>query len=554
MAISPLYLLKESYNFSLDTIAIKCPNNAFAAVHGVYNQAWDNGRHPDTGERIPGAFDSRGEELAVKLPKPLLTGKNRKPLTKDPSWSIGDLGIAKSSQTFSDGSIVQLFRDDGSTTPLWALVKGETHYTCADRQPGAYAGLLHVERIVPQFEQEKAAEEYSPGDYVRTDQLTKEQLTEFAEAIIGKGANPSEWRNYGHSPSIFKLFGWKADGNKTFFGDNAAHFTNDITQRFAPIEREKPRKFIIGTYVDARELTDEQIERFVEDAIPHVKHVENKYMRYLRAEFPYLTIDTEKDLWTKARVHTFMTHDVTSYYQQGETPMTSPRNPFQVGDKVVPNGFAAGTNGRHFHGCNSTMERWETEKTVLTVKGSGGTTVSAGTTGIDGATFSYHFSELRMATQEEIEAAKPKPPPAPEVTLERGMIIKHNDRVGMVASPQPDNDGDIQVCWVDTGHREYFRVKGTDAKPFTILGRIMLDGDFRPAEAAASPASDPRTWKKGQRVRCTTNRHAYVTNGRVYTLLEDAHERSDGSVRIVVRDNDGDRANYIARSGDFTAA
>ena len=74
---------------------------------------------------------------------------------------------------------------------------------------------------------------------------------------------------------------------------------------------------------------------------------------------------------------------------------------FKEGDKVVPNGFRVGGN-KHYHETNPKMIEWEEKSKVLTVDYSDGDDSVYATDG--GDRFNYHPSELRIATEKEIEA------------------------------------------------------------------------------------------------------------------------------------------------------
>lgn len=78
---------------------------------------------------------------------------------------------------------------------------------------------------------------------------------------------------------------------------------------------------------------------------------------------------------------------------------------FKEGDKVVPNGFRA--NGyKHYHETVPEMIEWEVKSKVLTVDYSDGGDNVYATDGSD--KFNYHSSELRIATEKEIEALNEK--------------------------------------------------------------------------------------------------------------------------------------------------
>ena len=62
-------------------------------------------------------------------------------------WKVGDRGVAlDDATTFSPGSIIELFCDDGSTAPMFNLVSGGCGFNLADGEAGAYLSLNLVKR------------------------------------------------------------------------------------------------------------------------------------------------------------------------------------------------------------------------------------------------------------------------------------------------------------------------------------------------------------------------------------------------------------------------
>lgn len=57
------------------------------------------------------------------------------------------LVVKRSDFIFSEGSIVELYRDDGSEDPLFLLIEGWCSYNNADGRKGAYYGIDSLEKI-----------------------------------------------------------------------------------------------------------------------------------------------------------------------------------------------------------------------------------------------------------------------------------------------------------------------------------------------------------------------------------------------------------------------
>lgn len=62
-------------------------------------------------------------------------------------YKIGDVFKALSDDPFSEGSLISLYKDDGSADPLFKLLKGSCYYDHAEGGPGAYINLERIEPI-----------------------------------------------------------------------------------------------------------------------------------------------------------------------------------------------------------------------------------------------------------------------------------------------------------------------------------------------------------------------------------------------------------------------
>lgn len=62
-------------------------------------------------------------------------------------YKVGDKFRVNGSSVFSDGSVVELYKDNGEVLPLFLLISGETKYNCCDGKAGAYTMLEYVKKI-----------------------------------------------------------------------------------------------------------------------------------------------------------------------------------------------------------------------------------------------------------------------------------------------------------------------------------------------------------------------------------------------------------------------
>ena len=98
-------------------------------------------------------------------------------------WKVGDRGVAlDDATTFSPGSIIELFHDDGSTGPRFKLISGDCGFNLADGEAGAYLSLSCVNR---------------------TSNPTATTLREIAD-VLDAGGDPSE--EFEHQDPIY---GWQ---------------------------------------------------------------------------------------------------------------------------------------------------------------------------------------------------------------------------------------------------------------------------------------------------------------------------------------------------------
>jgi len=65
--------------------------------------------------------------------------------------------------TFTKGSIVQLYRDDRSSSPMFKLIEGVCYYTLAGELQGAYLGLDRIKPINNSNKQPEKQVKKKPG-------------------------------------------------------------------------------------------------------------------------------------------------------------------------------------------------------------------------------------------------------------------------------------------------------------------------------------------------------------------------------------------------------
>ena len=126
-------------------------------------------------------------------------------------FEVGDRAVVYGNPTmFSDGSIVELERDDGSAYPKFKLISGYCAYNnAAGGRPGGYCALAHVQKLtIPHYTPK-------PGDYVRTANLTESEYHQVAALFMAAGADVGE---YPDIPEMRRLdcFGWYEDGDYLF--------------------------------------------------------------------------------------------------------------------------------------------------------------------------------------------------------------------------------------------------------------------------------------------------------------------------------------------------
>lgn len=65
-------------------------------------------------------------------------------------YKVGDRFVVQGSKTFDDGSIIELYYDDGTNCPCFKLVAGHTSFRCyGESLPGASTFLHNVKTVDP---------------------------------------------------------------------------------------------------------------------------------------------------------------------------------------------------------------------------------------------------------------------------------------------------------------------------------------------------------------------------------------------------------------------
>jgi len=122
-------------------------------------------------------------------------------------FEVGDRAVVYGNPTmFSDGSIVELERDDGSAYPKFKLISGYCAYNnAAGGRPGGYCALAHVQKLtIPHYTPK-------PGDYVRTANLTESEYHQIAALFMAAGADAGEYPDHIEYREQTK-FGYSTDG------------------------------------------------------------------------------------------------------------------------------------------------------------------------------------------------------------------------------------------------------------------------------------------------------------------------------------------------------
>jgi hypothetical protein len=78
--------------------------------------------------------------------EPLIEEKTMTP-AEELGYKVGDEFVVLKETTFTKGSIVSLFYDDGSNEPKFKLISGKCFYDLCGGDPGAYIGLEYVEQL-----------------------------------------------------------------------------------------------------------------------------------------------------------------------------------------------------------------------------------------------------------------------------------------------------------------------------------------------------------------------------------------------------------------------
>lgn len=104
-------------------------------------------------------------------------------------YKVGDRFVDRGSISFTDGSIVELYRDDETISPLFKLIRGDTSYCKAGGELGAYTNLRFVKKIEEDKEEQVETFELKPGVYFEISDMTQEHLDAIIEIAEDQGFN-----------------------------------------------------------------------------------------------------------------------------------------------------------------------------------------------------------------------------------------------------------------------------------------------------------------------------------------------------------------------------
>lgn len=95
-----------------------------------------------------------------------------KPMTpaQELGYKVGDKFTMNRNCTFRKGAIITLFRDDGSTSPLFSSSREDTDFNCANGSPGAYTSLCFISPLVEPAKPQ--APQFKVGDKVKVVSIT----------------------------------------------------------------------------------------------------------------------------------------------------------------------------------------------------------------------------------------------------------------------------------------------------------------------------------------------------------------------------------------------
>ena len=71
---------------------------------------------------------------------------------EEAGWKVGDRGVVRyvdpdDYDPFSEGTIVELYKDDGTSLPLFRTIEGHCEYHNCDEKSGAYEFVHNVVRM-----------------------------------------------------------------------------------------------------------------------------------------------------------------------------------------------------------------------------------------------------------------------------------------------------------------------------------------------------------------------------------------------------------------------
>lgn len=226
-------------------------------------------------------------------------------------YKIGDRFEVIESSTFSKSSIVELFRDDGSNSPLFKLISGDCSHNCCDGEVGAYTKLDRLKKIEETTQEEPVtlrSKLTADTPVLITEGASSEEYSQIYKILSEAGFNEYEQEDYGEYCACGNISG-DEEGEIYHYcvvPDYTEYTPKEFLERYGDINQDTSSGILLteGTFIDFQnvtEVTQEMVDK-VCDIIEYqgFKLYEDRVEMFDFLNGPYdgILIDCESDALT----------------------------------------------------------------------------------------------------------------------------------------------------------------------------------------------------------------------------------------------------------------
>lgn len=226
-------------------------------------------------------------------------------------YKIGDRFEAIESPSFSKGSIVELFRDDGTDCPLFKLILGDCRFDCCDGEAGAYAKLDRLKKIEETTQEEPVtlrSKLTTDTPVLITEGASLEEYSQIYKILSEAGFNEYEQEDYGEYCGCGNISGDEEGGIYHYWTvpDCTKYTPKEFLEKYGDINQDTPSDILLteGTFIDFQNVT-EVTQEMVDEVCDIIEYQGFKLYEgrvgmfiYLTGSYDGILIDCQSDALT----------------------------------------------------------------------------------------------------------------------------------------------------------------------------------------------------------------------------------------------------------------